>query len=56
MVCIMTIDLIWSIVSGVVTIASAISAITPTKKDDFIVSKVKKVADVLAINVLNAKK
>ena len=43
------------IASMVVAIAAAISAVTPTKKDDSIMAKVMKVVDVLGLNVGNAK-
>lgn len=41
--------------TSVVTIASAIAAITPSTKDDKVVEKARKVVDVLALNVGHAK-
>lgn len=41
--------------TSVVTAASAITALTPTKKDDKILNTIKKVLDFLALNVFNAK-
>lgn len=43
------------LVSTVVTIASAVAAMTPTKKDDNLVGKVRGFIDLLALNVGNAK-
>ena len=43
------------ILTGVVAVASAIAALTPTPKDDTIVGKVYKVVDWLALNVGKAK-
>ena len=44
-----------SIITGIVAVASAIAALTPTPKDDTIVGKIYKVIDLLAINVGKAK-
>ncbi len=44
-----------SILTGAVTVASAIAALTPTPKDDTFVSKAYKVVDWLALNVGKAK-
>jgi len=44
-----------SILTGIVAVASAIAALTPTPKDDTIVGKIYKVVDLLAINVGKAK-
>ena len=44
-----------AILTGVVTVASAVAALTPTPKDDTIVGKVYKVVDWLALNVGKAK-
>lgn len=41
--------------TSIVTGASAISAITPTQKDDAFWSKIKKVLNVCALNVGSAK-
>lgn len=46
----------WIIFSSLVTIASAIAAVTPTKKDDAFMSKVNKVVGLIALNIGNAKK
>ena len=50
---------IWTIVNiftAVVTLASAIAAVTPTTKDDeFIAKYLKPVIDALALNIGNAK-
>ena len=42
-------------VSGIIAGASALAALTPTTKDDTILSKIKKVLDVCALNVGQAK-
>jgi len=42
-------------VSGIVAGASALAALTPTPVDDNILSKIKKVLDILALNVGQAK-
>ena len=42
---------ITSIISG----ASILTALTPTKKDDSILNKIKSILDILACNVGNAK-
>lgn len=44
-----------AILTGVVTVASAIAALTPTPKDDNVVGKAYKVVDWLALNVGKAK-
>ncbi len=43
-------------VSSIVTGASAICAITPNGKEDNFFAKIKKILDVLALNVGNAKR
>ena len=43
-------------VSSIVTGASAICAIAPNGKEDNVFAKIKKVLDVLALNVGNAKR
>ena len=52
-------DEIASIVSMVIACASAISALTPTPKDDGILKSIHgifiKIIDVLALNIINAK-
>ena len=42
-------------ISGIISGASALAAITPTEKDDFILSKIRKGLDVLALNIGHAK-
>lgn len=49
-------DTVWTVVSSVVTIASAIAAVTPSKKDDEVVGKARKVIALLALNVGGAIK
>jgi hypothetical protein len=44
-----------AILTGAVTVASAIAALTPTPKDDTVVGKAYKVVDWLALNVGKAK-
>ena len=44
-----------AILTGVVTVASTIAALTPTPKDDSYVGTAYKVVDFLAINVGKAK-
>ena len=44
-----------AILTGIVSLASAIAALTPTPKDDGIVKKVYGVVDMLALNVGKAK-
>jgi hypothetical protein len=44
-----------AILTGVVTVASAIAALTPTPKDNDVVGKAYKVVDWLALNVGKAK-
>ena len=48
-------DALLGIVTGVVALASAIAALTPTPKDDGWVKKAYKVVDLLALNVGKAK-
>ena len=45
-----------AIATGIVTVASIISTMTETKKDDKIVGVIKKVIDMLALNFGKAKK
>ena len=42
-------------IASIIAGASALSALTPTQKDDTILSKVKSCLDVLALNVAHAK-
>tara|TARA_R100001510_G_C7619344_1_gene180639 strand:+ start:647 stop:808 length:162 start_codon:yes stop_codon:yes gene_type:complete len=44
-----------SVVTGIVTVASIVAALTPTPKDDVWIGKLYKVIDVLAVNVGKAK-
>ena len=44
-----------SIATGVVTVASAIAALTPTPKDNTVVGKLYKILDWFALNVGKAK-
>lgn len=50
------IDDIFSIVAGVIAVASAIAALTPTPKDDSVIKWVRSMIDGLALNVGHAKK
>jgi len=43
------------IISVIVTVASAIAAITPTPKDDKWIGKLYKIIDVFALNIGKAK-
>lgn len=45
-----------AVITGVIALASAVSAMTETPKDDAIVSKIKRIIDALALNVGKAKK
>ena len=48
---------IFNWISAIVAIASAIAAVTPTNKDnEFIMTYVRPVVDILALNIGNAKK
>lgn len=46
---------LWAIASTVVTLAAAITALTPTPKDDAVLNTIRKVLDWAALNVGNAK-
>lgn len=48
-------NLFLSVAPMVVMIASAVAAVTPTPKDDAALKWIKKVINVLALNVKNAK-
>ena len=48
-------DALIGIITGVVALASAIAALTPTPVDDGWVKKIYKVVDLLALNVGKAK-
>ena len=52
-------ELLWEIfnwMTATVTLASVVSAMTPTDKDDKIVAKMKQFVDLLAVNIGHAKK
>ena len=49
-------DGILAVITGIVTVASAVAALTPTPKDDGIVKLLRKLIDAFALNVGNAKK
>ena len=44
-----------AIIGGVVLTASAIAAITPNKTDNKVMAAIRKLVDLLALNVRNAK-
>lgn len=44
-----------TIISGVVATAAAVAALTPNKSDNRVVAIVRKLVDLLALNVGNAK-
>ena len=48
-------DSIVAVVTSIVAVASGVTALTPTPKDDKVVSKVYKVVEWLALNVGKAK-
>ena len=45
-----------NIITAIIASASAIAAITPTKKDDAFLAKLKPFIDIFALNFGNAKK
>lgn len=45
-----------AVITAVIAVASAVSAMTDTPKDDAIVSKIKRLIDAMALNVGKAKK
>ena len=52
-------DIVWEVVNwmtATVTLASVVSAMTPTDKDDRIVAKMKQFVEILAVNIGHAKK
>ncbi len=49
------IDII-NIITAAIASASAIAALTPTKKDDIFLAKIKPFIDIIALNFGNAKK
>jgi len=50
------IDELVAIATGIVTVASMVAALTPTPADDGIVARMRKLVDLLALNVGHAKK
>lgn len=49
-------DGLWNLVSSVVTIASAVAALTPGAEDDHRVGLLRRLLDVLALNVGSARR
>lgn len=49
------VDNILIAISSIIAGASALTALTPTQKDDAVLAKVKKGLDILALNVGRAK-
>ena len=52
-------DIVWEVfnwLTATVTLASVVSAMTPTDKDDRIVAKMKRFVEILAVNIGHAKK
>ena len=45
-----------NIITAIIASASAIAVITPTKKDDAFIAKIKPLIDIIALNFGNAKK
>ena len=45
-----------NIITAVIASASALAMLTPTKKDDAVIAKIKPFIDILALNFGNAKK
>tara|TARA_R110000796_G_scaffold250383_1_gene379253 strand:- start:67 stop:228 length:162 start_codon:yes stop_codon:yes gene_type:complete len=45
-----------NIITAIIATASAIAVITPTKKDDIFMAKIKPFIDIIALNFGNAKK
>lgn len=43
------------IITGLVALAAAIAAVTPSPKDDGIVKNIRKLLDLIALNIFNAK-
>ena len=43
------------VITGLITVAAAIAAMTPSPKDDGIVRNARKLLDLVALNVVNAK-
>lgn len=51
-----TIINIINIITAIIASASVIAAVTPTKKDDVLLSKIKPFIDIIALNFGNVKK
>ena len=49
------IETVIAIVTAVVTLASLIASVTPTPKDNAVITKLYKVIDLLALNIGHAK-
>lgn len=49
------IETVIAIVTAVVTLASLVASVTPTPKDNAVISKLYKVIDLLALNIGHAK-
>ena len=52
-------DIVWEVfnwMTATATLASVVSAMTPTDKDDRIVAKMKQFVEILAVNIGHAKK
>lgn len=48
-------ETIFIIITSIISIASAVAALTPTSVDDNIIAKIRKVVEILALNIGNAK-
>lgn len=48
-------ETIFIIITSIISIASAVTALTPTSVDDNIIAKIRKVVEILALNIGNAK-
>lgn len=46
---------IFGAITSIIAGASALSALTPTQKDDTILRKIKNILDIFALNIGNAK-
>lgn len=45
----------WTILTSIISLAAAISALTPTPKDDQIIAKIYRIIDFCALNIGHAK-
>ncbi|MBR7158353.1 MAG: hypothetical protein IKD08_01560 [Alphaproteobacteria bacterium] len=52
---IVNLDGILTVIASVIATAAAVAALTPTPKDDAVLSAIRKVVDTLALNVGNAQ-